>query len=112
MHPWRPGPNGQAERIYNGKQRVTIKERGSEPLTGEFEIMLNDVDTIKISYDESASSLQSKLRDYGFLHSQEIEVTREGYCPYGCKWIIRFIGVNRRLTVAGGQMFLTNDPMV
>jgi hypothetical protein len=74
MHPYVPGTDGKPKKIYFGSKKVSIKERGSSALSGTFSIDMaynsafpDKGQKVEIKFDESAASLQTKIRADGWL---------------------------------------------
>ena len=51
------------------------------------------------------------MKDLDGISSSEIEAQRSGYCSYGCKWTIHFIGEKQEFDIRKSGSQLGYDPM-
>ena len=64
----------------------------SPPVSGNYTLAINSTLTAAINYDDSASTVASKIRDATGYTGVEVDVTGNGY-PNGASYIISFVGV-------------------
>jgi hypothetical protein len=57
--------------------------------------------------------LKANLEKLEGVTSADITVTRSGYCPYGCKWVVKFVGLPAPVEITEkDKTALTSDPKI